>query len=425
MPRGRVRATEYLVARGFKKMAQIANVADDIEEFMTAAFQPFKDGMEITKDEDKKVWKMAEGEDELVVKTGFKCLWKKAKMMEKAEDKTIPPTPPAPFPPIPTVHVVNVPENNKDKVPKKLGQGVWLKQIGLYEDAQSPPRPFPQKLIAGADEVLARMLWEHETSKVYSELGLGEIIGIRMYDSCGQVNKYRNKNKGKDVLAFRSAGGDEMEVVKKEGTGWNPKSGDLIRDALEANKWAYIFAGYAAEMVADKWIDQFRQNLRAKNEPERCRDLYEAATMKLTLEMLSGYSFQEATEWIISDRSWWTEFNQDWRTQPMKRKWSGKGQNRASKGGKLGPGSAGPRSKGNGKAQGTCHAYNAGWCMRDKGTCYFSHTCNICGGNHKASENVCSRTGGKKGQKGRKGKMSHFGKGKGDFRKQGKGAWKR
>ena len=139
-----------------------------------------------------------------------------------------------------------------------LGQGVWQKQIAMYEDAQSPPRLFPQKMIAGADEVLARMLWEHETSKVYSELGLGEIVAIRMYDSCGQVNKFRNKNKGKDILGFRNVGGDEVEVVKKEGRGWNPRTSDLIRDALEANKWAYVFAGYAEETVADKLFDQFR-----------------------------------------------------------------------------------------------------------------------------------------------------------------------
>ena len=149
----------------------------------------------------------------------------------------------------------------------------------MYEDAQSPPRLFPQKMIAGADEVLARMVWEHETSKVYSELGLGEVIAIRMYDSCGYVNKFRSKNKGNDILGFRNVCGDEVEVVKKEGTGWNPRSSDLIRDALEANKWAYVFAGYAVETVADKWIDQFRQNLRARSEPERCRDIYEAATM--------------------------------------------------------------------------------------------------------------------------------------------------
>ena len=144
----------------------------------------------------------------------------------------------------------------------------------MNEDAQSPHRLFPQKMIAGADEVLARMVWEHETSKVYSELGLGEIIAVRMYDSCGHVNKFRNKNKGKDILGSRNVGGDEVEVVKKEGTGWNPRSSDPIRDTLEANKWAYVFAGYAEETVADKWIDQFRQKLRARNEPEPCGYIY-------------------------------------------------------------------------------------------------------------------------------------------------------
>ena len=65
---------------------------------------------------------------------------------------------PAMFPPPPTVQVINANESYKDKAPKKLGQGLWQKQIAMYEDAQSPPRPFPQKKIAGADEVLARML---------------------------------------------------------------------------------------------------------------------------------------------------------------------------------------------------------------------------------------------------------------------------
>ena len=209
-------ARDYLVARGFKKPGQIASVSEELSGFMTTVFEPFKKGMEITAGETKKKWIMGEGVDELVVQTGFKCLWKKCKYMERAEaDKLKPQAKPAAFPPTPSIQVINTNEGNKERAPKKLGQGIWQKQIAMYEEAQSPPRLFPQKMIAGADEVLAQMLWEHETSKVYSELGLGEVIAVRMYDSCGHVNKYRNKNKGRDILGFKDVGGDEVEVVKK------------------------------------------------------------------------------------------------------------------------------------------------------------------------------------------------------------------
>ena len=160
-------ARDYLVARGFTKPGQIASVAEEISEFMTAVFEPFKEGMEITAGETKKQWIMGEELDELVVQTGFKCLWKKCKYMERAEaNKLKLQAKPAAFPPTPAVQVINASEGNKDRAPKKLGQGIWQKQIAMYEDAQSPPRQFPQKMIAGADKVLARMLWEHNLKSI-------------------------------------------------------------------------------------------------------------------------------------------------------------------------------------------------------------------------------------------------------------------
>ena len=359
---------------------------------------------------------------------GLDVCGRSASIWREEENRLNPPVQTATLPPPPMVQVINANEGNKEKAPKKLGQGVWQRQIAAYEDAQSPPRLFPQKMIAGADEVLARMMWEHETTKVYSELGLGEILATRMYNSCGQVNKFRHKHKGKDVLGLKYVGGDEVEVVKKDERGWNPRSGDLIRDALEANKWAYIFAGYAEETIADKWIDQFKQNLRARCEPDRCRDLYEATTIKLTVEMLSGYSFQEATEWIITDRAWWTEFNQEWRGQTAKRKWPDREPDTTGKGERFGSRPFQPKVGGKGKWPGTCNDYNAGWCARGQAACYFVHICSLCGGAHKASGNLC---GGKRGRKGYKndmrgkGKGAQIGKGKEENRKTGKGSWKR
>ena len=69
-------ATQYLEARGFTKLAQIANIANEVDEFMEETFIPFKEGIDIKRGEETVTMKMAEDEDELVVKTSFKCLWK-------------------------------------------------------------------------------------------------------------------------------------------------------------------------------------------------------------------------------------------------------------------------------------------------------------------------------------------------------------
>ena len=95
-------ARDYLVARGFSKTVQIASIAECIEDFMTAVFEPFKEGMEITMGMTKKKWIMGVDVDELVVQTGFKCLWKKCKHMEKEEEKKLnPPVQTATLPPPP------------------------------------------------------------------------------------------------------------------------------------------------------------------------------------------------------------------------------------------------------------------------------------------------------------------------------------
>ena len=65
--------------------------------------------------------------------------------------------------------------------------------------------------------------------------------------------------------------------------------------------------------MVDRWFEQFMQNSRTKRNPDLCKDLYEAAALKLMLEMLAGESFVDATAKIIAEREWWTEFNKEWR----------------------------------------------------------------------------------------------------------------
>ena len=125
------------------------------------------------------------------------------------------------------------------------------------------------------------------------------------------------RSRNEDILSLKRT--DEFQLRGCRENGANPQMQKLIEDALEAIKWAYVFADYASVWVADRWVEQSRQNTSMWN-PELCRDLYEAAGLKLVLEMLAGATFTEATGKIIEDREWWTEFNQEWRST-AKRKW--------------------------------------------------------------------------------------------------------
>ena len=130
---------------GFRTCIQIINLGETVEDFMTKVLKPMEAGQEIR---------------------GNK--WKLATM-----------------------------EPPKDKAPKKLGQRSWLQQVQKYEAAYVSKRAFPQKIVAEAEEVLARLMWEHEVSKVYTALGPGEVIATRSYNSCGNVNRHAQKNEGK------------------------------------------------------------------------------------------------------------------------------------------------------------------------------------------------------------------------------------
>ena len=124
--------------------------------------------------------------DEVVLEAAFKCLWTKCRAVANQDASgmviagTFPPLPPA----IQGVEKV-------DKAPKKLGRGDWKRFIDIFEGRYTPRRPFPQKMVAGAEEVLARLIWDNEISKVYTPLGLGEVLATRAYDddAAGNVNK--------------------------------------------------------------------------------------------------------------------------------------------------------------------------------------------------------------------------------------------
>ena len=79
---------------------------------------------------------------------------------------------------------------------KSFPRGVYAQLIKDYNNItlDGEKRTFPEKILLGADKVLARMYHEHHTSKHYTAVTLGEIMSQRVFTSLGTVNANRKKD---------------------------------------------------------------------------------------------------------------------------------------------------------------------------------------------------------------------------------------
>lgn len=79
-----------------------------------------------------------------------------------------------------------------DKIPKTLPAGVWMSLVKAYNEIQlnGRDRSFPVAELLGSECVVARMWREHNVSKLYTPVGLGEIIQRRSFTASGDVNPF-------------------------------------------------------------------------------------------------------------------------------------------------------------------------------------------------------------------------------------------
>ncbi|OLP97337.1 hypothetical protein AK812_SmicGene20338 [Symbiodinium microadriaticum] len=87
---------------------------------------------------------------------------------------------------------------DNDCAPKQLQKG-WAKRIEEYESGS--------QLLVGAEETLARMVYENETSHLFSPLKLGEIISVRTFAPSRQVNpEAKSDDKFSELLSLDTSG---------------------------------------------------------------------------------------------------------------------------------------------------------------------------------------------------------------------------
>ena len=97
----------------------------------------------------------------------------------------------------------------------------------------------------------------------------------------------------------------KIAVPTDESTSYKPNSQWAIIDALEAIKWAYVFAEYGSDSDADKLVDIIKEKVRAHpNDPTLIQKLYDAVTWRFAMDMRIGTTFQDAIKTIKDDINW-------------------------------------------------------------------------------------------------------------------------
>jgi len=302
-------ALAYLRARGLLSERRLAAVAATQAEFVEIVVTPFLNGFDVAGVLHKTQ------QDPALARALLVIAWQMAHEADRL--RATPPAPAAPSaPPAAAAPHVAPPA----RAPTALAPGEWKLQIEQFESRWTPRRVFPQKILIGAEAVLARLLHELRTTRLFTPLGLGEILRVRAYTTTGQVNPLATKQRD---AAFSLVTGKDgaAELSLRSQQSWSPTSQWAILDGLEAVKWAFVFAGYSdCDEVADNWVEWFRTMVRQRGDRlDFVKAVYDAASWRLALDMRGGFSFEVATKAIIRDTPWLSNFENQYRAPAQDR----------------------------------------------------------------------------------------------------------
>ena len=129
---------------------------------------------------------------------------------------------PAAPPPIgPTVPSVITLKDSEDKAPKALPPGIYADLVEAYNRVtiNGQRRTFPEKLLLGAEKIIARMWHEHVKSKCYTGVKLGELLQHRHFTATGSVNNRVTDKTNETVLTIDA---DTKTLIEKNKQEWDP-----------------------------------------------------------------------------------------------------------------------------------------------------------------------------------------------------------
>ena len=386
---------EYTLAKGIRTVATLALLANDTDRLFEILAVPYEKGVEMANnkflcDHEAPVWRAI-----------LQAAWEDARTHRAATSAAARSTAhgsPTEAPAAATTLTVAT------RTPTQLAPGVWAAQVQKWETRFKPHRKFPQKMILGADVVLARLLHERSTHN-FTCLHLGELLHHRSFTATGEVNQAAIRDKDK-VLGFDPHTG---MIAEKLNQGAEPRTAWSMLDALEACKWAWVWAEYGQEDDVDPLTEYFTRLVRQRSDNlDGVRNLWTATGLQLAMAMKNGETLAEASTNILQDHHWlqeqlayrpsnrWPDSNTyggqaraRTRSAPPRRSTQKGGKASPTKGGKgkgtPRPGKGGGKGKGPSKGREVCNNWNRG--RRNDPNCPRQHVCSKCGrSNHTAED---------------------------------------
>ena len=282
--------TAYLAARNLHRTATLALIATALPEFEDRVVRLFLEGVEIAGTH----YQAPEAEHS-VVQAIMHHMWAEARK-QWATHIEVPVPVPSAAPP-----GAVVPALPGDRPPKTFPE--WGPLVKRYNEVTvaGEPRDFPTNLLLGAEEVLARMYFEHTKSKEYTAVGLGEILQRRTFTAAMEVNPLavrRHKEKGQAIRIVDGA------LVHDREDPWNARGILGVIDGIEAVRWAWTLTGVATEEGAAEyaqwWTSQARQR---PSQLEAITEYWDAASRRLAMQMRLRRTLEEVTAEIMKDQA--------------------------------------------------------------------------------------------------------------------------
>ena len=228
----------FLNDKGFSSIRLSARAANSVENFIERLVDPYVHGVFVGSTEHKS------SRDAEITEAIFLVVLEQAKARRDREPtvtsaRVLPPAPVRHEPPASTL-----------KAPTLLSAADWQHGVDRWE-AQwfSPRRNFPSNLILGSELVLARLLWERRVSRSFTPLGLTEIVSTRAYNVDNAINLNRVERPHGDAAIRITATGVESECAST----WDSELACKwdTADAIDANSWAWRWAEYASDAMAE------------------------------------------------------------------------------------------------------------------------------------------------------------------------------
>ena len=159
-------------------------------------------------------------------------------------------------------------------------------------------RSFPEAELLGAECVVARVLYEHRTSRLYTPVGLGEVLQRRYLQANGDINPLAKRARSTRLAV-------EDGLLKEETAtedDWAPRGYTSIMDGLNSIRWLYILCEIGSEQSVHIYFDWMLKKSRMRGvQVDQFKTYFEKASWRICASLRASKTWKEASEEVMQD----------------------------------------------------------------------------------------------------------------------------